>query len=223
MAVHYTDLNNWDVTPEEAVAIQESLRASVVTTDDFSAIQTVAGIDVGVSADGMATGGIIVLSFPELTPIETATAAVPIKFPYVPGLLSFREAPAILAAFDLLIEEPDLLIFDGQGIAHPRRLGIASHIGIILNKPSIGCAKTRLIGDYIAPGPQSGDSSPLAVGEEQIGTVLRTKERTNPLFISPGHRVGFDSAARFILECTKGYRLPEPTRLAHNLVSQHSS
>ena len=216
----YRQINNWDVTPADAIRIQLDLRYKLVISDDFGDIKTVAGIDVGMYRDEMATAGIVILTFPELEEIETATATLPVEFPYIPGLLSFREAPVILAAFDLIVTEPDLLIFDGQGIAHPRRFGIASHVGIILDRPSIGCGKSRLFGSYEEPGPSRGDSAPLMMGDERIGTVLRTKDNTNPVFISPGHRVSMESATRLALQCTKGYRLPEPTRLAHNLVSR---
>ena len=201
--------------------IQEDLRRLVVIEDDFGHVRIVAGVDVGLTpAEGTATAGVVALTFPDMELIETATTTQPVEFPYIPGLLSFREAPAILSAFGLLAAKPDLLMVDGQGIAHPRRFGIASHLGLLLNIPSIGCAKSRLIGEYREPGPEPGDSSALTIGKERIGSVLRTKAGSKPVFVSPGHRVGFESAERLVLECTKGYRLPEPTRLADRLVSQ---
>lgn len=214
-------LHKWDVSPTEAIRIQENLRRLIRIEDDFGPIRLVAGVDVGFSrANGTATGGIVVLTFPDLKLIETATATESVEFPYIPGLLAFREMPAIVAAIRLLKAEPDLFIVDGQGIAHPRRLGIASHLGVVLDKPTIGCGKSRLTGNYADPGSESGDSSPLMIGDERLGSVLRTKSGVKPLFISPGHRVGFESAEELVLRCARGYRLPEPTRLADKLVSR---
>jgi deoxyribonuclease V len=222
--MRFKELNSWDVTPEKATQIQNDLRRLVILHDDFGPIKTIAGVDVGLSlAEGTATGGVVVFSFPELEVIETATGTKPVEFPYIPGLLAFREIPAILSAFEQLKTEPDMLIIDGQGLAHPRRFGIACHLGLLLDRPSIGCGKSRLIGRYEEPGPEPGDVSSLMIGNEQIGCVLRTKIRTNPLFISPGHRIGFESATRLVLESCRGYKLPEPTRLAHNLVSKSLS
>lgn len=210
----------WDVTTRQAVRIQENLRCFVSLDDDFGTIRVVAGVDVGFSsAEGLVTGGVVALTFPELKLIETASATEPVRFPYVPGLLSFREMPVILAAFEILSIEPDLMIMDGQGLAHPRRFGIACHLGVALDCPCIGCGKSRLIGKYEEPGPMIGDSSPLMIESERIGSVLRTKDNVKPLFISPGHRISFESAEKLILELTRGYKLPEPIRLAHNLVS----
>jgi deoxyribonuclease V len=208
------------VSAEEAVRIQNDLRGRVKLEDDFGTVSLVAGVDVGYSiAEGTATAAVVVLTFPDLSLVETATATETVEFPYIPGLLSFREAPAILAAFGILTAEPDLLMVDGQGIAHPRRFGIACHIGVLLDKPSIGCGKSRLIGEYSEPGPEPGDSSPLTVKSERVGSVLRTKAGVKPLFISPGNRIGFESADRFVLECVRGYKLPETTRLADRIVS----
>lgn len=221
LEMRFKELHSWDVTPHEAVQIQKNLHSLVKLEDDFGPIRIVAGIDVGYSrTEGTATAGIVALSFPELAIIETVTATEQIEFPYIPGLLSFRETPSIMAAFELLVAKPDLLMLDGQGFAHPRRFGIACHIGVLLNLPSIGCGKSRLIGDYEEPGPDSGDSSPLMIGSERLGSVLRTKAGVKPLFISPGHRVGFESCNSLVMECIKGYRLPEPTRLADRLVSR---
>lgn len=188
--------------------------------DDFGQIRIVAGVDVGFSpANGTATGGVAAFTFPDLQLVETATATEPVEFPYVPGLLAFREMPAILAAIELLSITPDLYIVDGQGLAHPRRFGIACHLGVFLDKPSIGCAKSRLVGYYEEPGLDPGSASPLTEDSEQLGVVVRTRFNTKPVFISPGHRISFDTAVRLALECTRGYRLPEPTRLADKLVS----
>jgi len=215
------DVHRWKVTPEEAVRIQEDLRRLVTLRDEFGPIRIVAGLDVSLTrSEGTATGGIVALNFPDLELIETATTTQPIEFPYIPGLLSFRETPVLLAAFDLLAAEPDLLMVDGHGFAHPRRFGIACHIGLLLDIPTVGCAKSRLIGQYEEPGPQPGDSSPLMVGTEIVGSVLRTKAGAKPVFVSQGNRVSLESVERLVLQCTKGQRLPEPTRLAHRLVSQ---
>jgi deoxyribonuclease V len=176
----------------------------------------VAGVDIS-TAGQRAHAAIVVLSFPGLQPLEAAQSDLPLTYPYIPGLLSFREGPAILAAAEQLSIEPDLLIFDGQGMAHPRRLGIATHIGVILGKPSIGCAKSRLCGDHGQVGPNVGDHSHLVDQGEVIGAVLRTREQVKPVFISIGHKVDLQTAIHYTLCCGGGYRLPEPTRWAHRM------
>lgn len=213
-------MHAWDVTPAEAVAIQLRLRPLVQQADSISLdeVQTIAGIDASYKDGGRAA--VVVLAFPELRPLNSAVAVLSSVFPYVPGLLSFREGPVVLAAMERLRVRPDLLIFDGQGYAHPRRMGLASHLGVYLGLPSIGCAKSRLIGRYDEPGPNPGDNAPLTDRGEVIGTVLRTKPRTNPLFISTGYRVTLDLAVEIVLRCVRGYRLPEPTRAAHNLAGE---
>lgn len=215
------DTNNWNVSPIEAVRIQEHLRGRVYLEDDFKHIATVAGVDLSIGR-GWKEGkcGIVVLSFPELEVLETQTLTAPVTFPYIPGLLAFREIPIFLQTYDLLQIKPDLLFFDGHGYAHPRRFGIASHAGVLLDKPSIGCAKSKLTGHYDEPGNEAGSMSVLIAPDgERIGDVLRTKSGTKPVFISPGHRISFESATHLALKCTRGRRIPEPTRLAHNLVS----
>lgn len=212
---------DWEqVTPEEAVALQKKLRDRVRLEDDFGEVKTVAGVDVSIRR-GWAEGtcGIVVLSFPELEVIETQTHKQPITFPYIPGLLAFREIPIFLKTYEKLSIKPNILFFDGHGYAHPRRMGIATHAGIILDHPTIGCAKSKLIGYYTEPAREAGSMSPLIEHKEQIGVVLRTKDGVNPVFISPGNKISFESAVRFALACSRGYRIPEPTRLAHNLVS----
>jgi deoxyribonuclease V len=210
-------LHSWDVSAEEAIAIQQRLRALVVRENGFDPAQVgaIAGIDA--SYRDKAYAAVVVLSFPNLEILEQAVAERETPFPYVPGLLSFREAPAVLDALEKLSTRPDLLIFDGQGVAHPRRLGIAAHMGVYLGMPSIGCAKSRLTGSYQEPGPAAGDMTPLMAGREQIGVVLRSKPRTNPLFISIGHLIDLPTATSFVLRTLRGYRLPEPTRLADRL------
>lgn len=212
--------HRWDVTPDEAVAIQQRLRAEISQAEPtepitLDQIHTVAGIDVSYREIGRAA--IAVFSFPNLELVEEVTATREVTFPYIPGLLSFREGPVALAAFERLRTQPDLLIFDGQGYAHPRRLGLARHMGSYLNWPSIGCAKSRLTGRYDEPGPELGAWSPLMSGREEIGRVVRTKVRVKPVFVSVGYRITLPLAVEVVLRCTRGYRLPEPTRIADRL------
>ena len=218
-----TDLHHpWDVSPAEAVAIQRRLAplartGAPVRLED---VRTVAGIDASYREVGRAA--VVVLTYPALEVVEQAVATVASVFPYVPGLLSFREGPVVLAALAKLTARPDLLMFDGQGYAHPRRLGLASHIGLLAGLPSIGCAKSRLVGRHDEPGPALGDRAPLVAGGETVGMVLRTKPRTRPLFVSPGYRVDLETAVAVVLRCLRGYRLPEPTRLADRLAGEAS-
>jgi len=204
----------WKVTPSEAREIQHLLRWRVSLRNRFGKLQLVGGVDISVK-DGTARAAVVVLKLDEFQVLDVARAEQPVQFPYVPGLLTFREAPSILAAYEKLTVDPDLLLFDGQGYAHPRRCGLASHLGVLLDKPSIGCAKTRFIGSYDEPAEEAGCYTDLWDGEERIGAVLRTRDNVKPLFISPGHRVDFDTAVDLTLECCHGFRLPEPTRLAH--------
>lgn len=213
-------MHAWDVSPKEAIAIQESLMDRVVLHDDFGEIKTVAGVDVGFEENNTITrAAVVVLDFESLVLIESAIARRPTTFPYVPGLLSFREIPAVLQALLELSAAPDLLLCDGQGIAHPRRLGIASHLGILTDIPSVGVAKSRLIGTHADVPMKKGSSVPLMNQGEQIGVVLRTRTNVKPLFISPGHRVCMQSATEFVMRCITRYRLPETTRRAHKLAS----
>ncbi len=210
----------WLVDTAGARVIQNELRTQVVLADAFGTIHSVAGVDVGFEKNNTITrAAVAVLEFPSLKPITQAIARIPTTFPYVPGLLSFRELPAILAALEQLKDLPDLILCDGQGIAHPRRLGIASHLGVLIDIPTIGVGKTRLIGTYREPGEQKGDWSELKDKEEIIGAVVRTRANVKPLYISSGHRVSLKSAIDFTLACTTRYRLPETTRAAHRLAS----
>lgn len=210
-------LHNWNLTPEEATRVQIDLRNRLVLTWDERPVATVAGVDVSIKPE-IARAAIVVLRYPELIPIEAVTADAPLVFPYIPGLLSFREGPAVLAAWSQLQNKPDLLMFDGQGIAHPRGIGIAAQMGLWLERPTIGVAKSRLYGRHTEVGTQRGDRADLLdKNGNLIGAVLRTREKTNPLYISPGHLMDVQHAVEFVLTCNAGYRLPEPTRWAHKV------
>jgi deoxyribonuclease V len=210
--------HSWHVSTAEAKEIQLTLRGWVSFEPDLGEVRTVAGVDVGMEGD-RARAAIVVLSYPALEQVDQSLARVPVSMPYVPGLLSFREAPAILAACERLHTEPDLLIFDGQGVAHPRRFGIASHVGLILDKPSIGCAKSRLFGTHHQPAPEAGSYVHLYDGDEIIGAVLRTRDKVSPVYVSIGHRLNLELAVEYVLGCCQGYRLPETTRQAHRVAS----
>jgi deoxyribonuclease V len=213
-------LHPWSVTPAEAVAIQQALRARVETADRLPQIRHVAGVDVGFEDGGRVTrAAVAVLAYPDLQPVDRALARLPTRFPYVPGLLSFRELPAVLAAIEALAVRPDVYLCDGQGLAHPRRFGIACHLGVLIDAPSIGVAKTRLSGSHAEPPVEKGGWTPLQDGDEVIGAVLRTRTGVKPVYVSIGHRVSLATAIRLVLACTRGYRLPETTRQAHRLAS----
>ena len=216
--MQYRSLHSWDVTPEEAREIQNRLRREVIGADRFGTINTVAGVDIGLKKD-TALASVVVLSFPELQVVDSEVAACPVRFPYIPGLLSFREIPPLLTAFAQLQTEPDLVIVDGQGIAHPRRFGLASHLGLILDKPTIGCAKSRLWGRYEEPGLEQGAYTHLVDKGEVIGVAVRTRANVRVVYVSVGHRISLDSARTLTLACCRGYRLPETTRHAHNAAS----
>lgn len=212
--------HRWDVTPAEARAIQERLRGRVLRADDFGSVRHVAGTDVAFEDGGRITrGAIAVLRFPSLELVEHAIARRPTSFPYVPGLLSFREIPALLAALQRLRIVPDLVLCDGQGIAHPRRFGLACHFGVLTGLPSIGVAKSRLVGRHAEPPAEKGGRSDLLDGDEVIGAVLRSRTGVRPLYVSTGHRVGLESAVRYTLACCTRYRLPETTRWADRLAA----
>lgn len=210
----------WDVSPQEAVAIQERLRGAVITTDELGEVRHVAGVDIGFVENNTVTrAAVAVLSFPDLVLQEQAITHRPTTFPYVPGLLSFREAPAALDVLARLTLRPDLLLIDGQGRAHPRRMGLACHIGLLSDTPAIGVAKSRLIGRH-EPVPESrGSLVPLSHKGEVIGLVLRTRTNVKPIFVSIGHKVSLETAVAYTMACTPKYRLPETTRQAHRLAS----
>ena len=204
---------------QDARRLQMKLAGHVIRENRLGVINTVAGIDVGIK-DDMAYAAVVVLNFPKLDVAAQSTATRHIAFPYIPGLLSFREGPVILDALDRLDRKPDLLIFDGQGIAHPNRLGIASHIGLLSDFPSIGCAKSRLCGQYQEPEVERGSHVPLMDHGETIGAVVRTRSGVKPVFVSIGHRVDLKACIDVVLACCKGYRLPETTRRAHRLAKE---
>jgi deoxyribonuclease V len=208
----------WNVTPAEARAIQDQLRGQVRAKNPASLkrLKHVAGIDISIR-DDRAIAAIVVLDFKSLEVVDYATNTGPVPFPYVPGLLSFRECPAIIAAAKKLRIEPDLLMVDGHGISHPRRMGIAAHVGLLFDKPTIGCAKSRLTGKHDEPNLKAGYYTDLWDKDELIGAVLRTKVSCLPLYISVGHKIELPTALDLILECGGGYRLPEPTRRAHQI------
>ena len=210
-------LHKWNVTPKEAIAIQKDLSAQIIHDRplDFDAITLVAGVDVSVKHN-VSQAAVVVLTYPDLEVIETALAKQPTPFPYVPGLLTFREGPALIEAFEKLENTPDVFIFDGMGRIHPRRMGIASHLGLWLDKPTIGCGKTHFIGDYDQPASEKGSFAPLTHKGEQLGIVLRTRTNVKPVYISPGHLCDIASAQQLTLNCTPKYRLLRPVRLAHN-------
>lgn len=213
-------LHAWLLTPELAIALQQDLRSQIILSDQFDQIQYVAGVDVGFEAAGTVTrAAVAVLKLADLQLVDRAIARRPTTFPYIPGLLSFREVPAVLDALEGLTTIPDLLLCDGQGVAHPRRFGIACHLGLLTNLPAIGVAKSLLVGKHADLADDRGSQQPLIHQGETIGVALRTRPGTKPLFISPGHRISLDSAITYVLRCTTRYRLPETTRHAHKLAS----
>jgi deoxyribonuclease V len=210
----------WDLTPREAIALQRELAEGVERADRLDPVRHVAGVDVGFEEGGKVTrAAVAVLAFPSLEPVDQALARQPTRFPYVPGLLSFREVPAVLEALGGLATLPDLILCDGQGLAHPRRFGIACHLGLITDIPSIGVAKSRLIGEHTALPEEKGAWVPLTHKGETLGAVLRTRTRVSPVYVSLGHRVSLETAIRYTLACCTRYRLPETTRRAHRLAS----
>jgi len=212
--------HRWDLTPAEAIALQERIRRRVEARDRLGVVRHVAGVDVGFEREGTVTrAAVAVLAVPGLELVDFAIARLPTRFPYVPGLLSFREIPAALRALSGLRVRPQLLLCDGQGIAHPRRVGLASHLGLAADLPSIGVAKTLLIGENRAVPNRKGAWSPLLDDGEVIGAALRTRKDVKPLFVSVGHRVGLETAIRWVMVCVTRFRLPETTRWAHRLAS----
>jgi deoxyribonuclease V len=222
-------LHGWRVSPSQASEIQLRLASQVSRTNELTSPRYIAGVDISVDRmRGWGWGAVVVLSYPGLEIAEVQTVEDSLDFPYVPGLLSFREAPLTLAACERLSITPDLILVDGQGIAHPRRLGLASHLGLFLDIPTIGCAKSRLCGHHETPAEEAGSYAELTDNGEVIGIALRTKAGVKPIYISIGHKVDLEAAIYWTLQCCRGYRLPEPTRLAHlaaggNLKTQKDS
>lgn len=215
----FESLHPWVLTPLEAITLQNELAERVVLKNSHETpFRKIAGADVSYKKHGnMFHAAVVVLDANTMAILDSASASGEVNFPYVPGLLSFRELPVLLQAFAKLETVPDIVMADSQGIAHPRRLGLASHLGLWLDLPTIGCAKSRLCGDFDEPGPEMGAYTLLLDKGEEIGRVLRTKDHTKPLFVSPGHKIDFCRAASVVLESVRGYKLPEPTRQAHLL------
>ena len=216
----YQRLHRWAVTPKEAARIQLRLRSKLELTDRLPVVRRVAGADLAFDRKARrAIAGVVVYSFPEMREIERVWGESRIRFPYVPGLLSFREAPALLRVFARIKNSPDLIFCDGHGYAHPRRFGITSHLGVLLDTPTIGCAKSLLVGTH-APWPRAaGAWTPLCDGQEVIGAVLRTRERVRPIYVTQGHRISLATALGFVLAVLDGYRIPRPTRDADRFVA----
>jgi deoxyribonuclease V len=215
-----TPLHPWTLSPKEAIALQRQLVRDVITDNRLGSVRYVAGADIATYKDSPnGYAGVVVMTYPELRIVEKKRAAVKLTFPYVPGLLAFREAPVLLEAFRQLEHEPDLILIDGQGLAHPRRFGIACHLGLLLDRPTIGCAKSRLFGHHEEPDGKKGSCSDLYDDRKEIiGAVVRTKDNTQPIYVSIGHKVDLPAAIQYALGCCQGYRLPEPTRQAHMFV-----
>jgi len=209
-------LHSWQVSIAEAFEIQRKLAAQVSKKSEVITPRFIAGLDISAGkGEGMATSAVVVLEYPELREVETKVARGRLDFPYIPGLLSFRESPLTLAACQKLTVTPDLILVDGQGIAHPRRLGLASHLGLLLNTPTIGCAKSLLCGSHGTPAAEPGSYTEIRDRGEIVGAALRTKLGVKPIYVSIGHKVDLNTAIYWVINCCRGYRLPEPTRLAH--------
>lgn len=209
--------HDWNVTPQQAIALQKELAQEVIATQpiDLDNIHLVAGVDVSVK-DDISQAAVVILTYPALQVIETVLSQMPTPFPYIPGLLTFREGPVLENAFQKLQNVPDVFIFDGMGTIHPRRIGIASHMGLWLGKPTVGCGKTHFLGHYDEPAQERGAYSPITDRNEVIGVVLRTRVGVKPVYISPGHLADLPTAIELVMRCTPKYRLPEPIRQAHN-------
>ena len=212
------DLHKWNVTPKEAIAIQHKLRGMVSLVDRTGDINHVAGVDVGFNKEyNTGRAAVAILSFPDLVLREEVCVEDDLTFPYVPGLLSFREMPILLKAIENVSLTPDLFICDGQGISHPRRLGIACHLGLFTSTPAIGAAKSRLFGTHGSVPQKKGQWCPLMDGDERIGAVLRSREGVKPIYVSPGHLITLERSVELVMACLTRYKLPETTRMAHKL------
>jgi deoxyribonuclease V len=215
--MHIHHRHDWNVSPAQAIELQKTLAAEVISNQpiDIAAVRLVAGVDVSVK-ENMSQAAVVILRYPELDVLETVLAKRPTPFPYIPGLLSFREGPVLEETFQKLQHEPDVFIFDGMGIMHPRRIGIASHMGVWLQRPTIGCGKTYFLGQYDEPPQERGASSLVHHKGDVIGAVLRTRTGVKPVYISPGHLADLPTSLDLVMRCTPKYRLPEPIRQAHN-------
>jgi len=222
MIIH--PLHDWQVTTTQAIEIQRELASKVVTRNETGAVQLVAGVDIsGTNSNGIARGAIVVLEYPDLQTVEKVVMEEKLAFPYIPGLLSFREVPLLLSAFEKLESNPDIIMVDGQGIAHPRRIGLASHLGLFLDKPTIGCAKSRLCGSHEIVDNAAGSWTELFDNNEVVGAALRSKQRSKLLYISIGHKINLPMAIYWVVKCCRGHKLPEPTRLAHQAAARQQN
>ena len=214
-------LHDWDLSPKEAIALQKKLAPQLVGDSpiDLKSINTVAGVDVSVK-HGTTCACVVVLSYPVLELIETVCARQPTSYPYIPGLLTFREGPALEAVFRKMQNEPDVFIFDGMGQMHPRRMGIAAHLGLWLGCPTMGCGKRHFIGEYQQPGNEKGCLSTVTYQGQRVGVVLRTRPNVKPIYVSVGHLADIESSVQLVLSCTPKFRLPLPIRLAHRAASE---
>jgi len=214
--VKVKSLHSWQLSATEAVETQRRLAGQVLRSGEVISPRLVAGVDISAGRGSeMATAAVVVLSYPELSLVETRVVRGRLGFPYIPGLLSFRESPLTLAACERLSLTPDLILVDGQGIAHPRRFGLASHLGLLLDTPAIGCAKSLLCGSHEEPGVKPGSYAPIVDGAEVIGAALRTRPGSKPIYVSIGHKIDLETAVHWAMRCCRGYRIPEPLRLAH--------
>ncbi|MCB9134171.1 MAG: endonuclease V [Anaerolineales bacterium] len=211
----------WNLSPEAAIALQNQLKKEIILQPLPDKIERVGGLDVRYE-NGCARAAAVVFDFPTMKVVEQTVVEEPVLYPYIPGLFSFREVPPLLTAIARLETLPDTWLCDGQGIAHPRRFGLASHLGVLLEMPTLGCAKSVLTGQYTMPAPERGNTSPLTDRDETIGMAVRTRANVSPVFVSVGHRADLDSAVRLVLACGRGMRLPEPLRLAHRLTTQNT-
>jgi deoxyribonuclease V len=213
-------LHQWNLQIDEAIALQRELAQRIIREDQLGEVHYIAGVDMAINeTNGMARAAVVLLTYPALALVEQHIYEEPVRMPYIPGLLSFREAPCVISAFERLRQQPDLVMVDGMGIAHPRRIGIASHLGLWLDLPTIGCGKSILVGKYDknALGEEAGAWLPLVDKNEVIGAAVRTRTRVSPMIISIGHKISLETSIRYVLACGRGYRLPEPTRLADKL------
>jgi len=218
-----TKVHSWNATPKQAISIQHKLRDRIKTFDDFDSLKKVGGVDVGfVKEKNLSCAALVIFSYPDMKILDVITCSEPISFPYIPTFLAFREVPVVLSCFEKLENIPDMLILDGQGYAHPRRMGLASHVGVLLDIPTIGCAKSRLLGEFNIPDEKKGSFSYLYDKGEIIGAVLRTKDDTYPVFVSIGHKVSLDTAIKLILEMAVT-RIPEPTKIADREVKKFTN